>query len=356
MEQRRLSEGGRQGGSGSPAGGMDGDLSSVDDMQQHVEWAQKILDDRTLVPIQQKRVQEKPHSVLHLLWGAALVLLVIFMRRLPRFPGVIVPERLEQGDPLMYWEAKNIIGDNPEEGMQLRLRNNPHVAQGFHDFAQLSRESFDRRDKSAQRIHEFQKQMVAAFNPKNCGRSCNTSLKLKLQPAAFNPVIVVTDRMVSLVKQLPPLAETLPRNAEELRAQLQHLVEAEAAASDKKDEFLDEWNINRMRKDLYSNPMVATALRRLVDIDSTYMHKRIALLEFLVSEAMKATEGAVISPVVKKEMQSLESKAQAAAAEAAKAAEACMELLPKQDHWMLLLFVEKLGQAPTPSAAGNRAN
>ncbi|CDJ31290.1 uncharacterized protein EMH_0036470 [Eimeria mitis] len=327
MEPRRLSDKGGQ-RPPAPPGSMP-NLSSAEDLQQHVEWAQRILDDRTLVPVQHKKVVEKPHSVLHLLWGAALVLLIIFVRRLPRFPGVVVPDRLDQGDPLLYWESKNIIGDNPEEGMQLRLRNNPHVAKGFHEFAQLSKESFDRRDKASQRIHNFQKQMVAAFNP----------------------LIVITDRMNNLLKQLPPLAESFPSNAEDLRAQLQHLCETEAAASDKKDEFLEDWNVNRMRKELYSDPMVATALRNLVDIDSAYMHKKIAMLEFLVSEAMKATEGTSMSPIVMKEIQFLESKYKAAASEAERQAAACMNLLPPQDHWLLLLFVEHLAAAPPPSPA-----
>ncbi|CDJ56118.1 hypothetical protein, conserved [Eimeria maxima] len=334
MESRRLAEEGGQGGPGSPSGEMAGGMSSADDLQHHIEWAQRILDDRTLVPLQQKRVQDKPHSVLHLLWGAVLVLLVIFVRRLPRFPGVIVPQRLDQGDPLMYWESKSLIGDNPEEGMQRRLRNNPHVIKGFLDFAQLSRDSLGRRDKASQRIHNFQKQMVAAFSP----------------------LIVVTDRMTSLLKHFPPQADSLPDNADELRTQLQHLVEEENAASDSKDEILEELITSKMRKDLYSDPMVATALRRLMDIDSTCMHKKIEMLDFLTNEAMKATNETSVSKIMKKELQSLEKKYKAVAEDAEREAAACMALLPPQDHWLLLLFVERLGEVPAPATTAANPN
>ena len=328
MKLRRLSEGERQGVSGSFAGEMEGDgLSPVEDLQHDLDWAQRILDDRTLVPVQQKKSQEKPHSALHLIWGIILVLIVIFVRRLPRFPGVVRPDRVNLGDPLMYWEVKSLIGDNPEEGMQLRLRNNPQTVKGFVDFALLSRESLDRREKSRQRIYKFQREIVDAFDP----------------------ILRITDRMASTVRQLPPIAESLPENAEELRDQLRHLYDAEVSASDQKDEFIDRWSVNRMRKELYPDPRVASALRRLIEIDSTHMHKKMMMLEFLSGEAMKATEGATISPGVRRELLALDARFKAAATEAERETAACMELLPPQDHWILLLFVDRLPHTTLPS-------
>ncbi|CDJ39371.1 hypothetical protein, conserved [Eimeria tenella] len=320
LRQRRLDIGGDRGGAAPSNTEYQDDMVPLSELQRRLDFEQKVFDDRTIVPSIKWKVPERPHSSLHLIWGALLLLVVLFVRRLPRFPGV-KPARAEPGDPLMYWEAKNILGENPKEGLQRRLRANPHLLKGFSEFAQLSKESLDRRDKTAQRIYSYQREMVDAFNP----------------------LLIVTDRIEALLKQLPPQAQTLPPNAKELRTQLQLLSEAEANKSYKKAEFLENWDRGRMKRELYTDPAVINSLRQLMDFDSAHMRKKIALLEFLTNEASKAVNGCSIAPVVKRELQALETKVQHAANDAQREAAKCMELLPPQDRWMLLLFVDHIG-------------
>lgn len=291
-------------------------------LREQISFAQKLFDDRTVIQPVQKRVPVAQHSSLHLLWGAVLLLVVLFVRRLPRFPGGKVAESIDQGDPLTFWEAKQIVGSNANEGLLKRLRAaDPDVAKGFHDFAQLSKESFGRRDKRAQRTYNFHRQLVQVLNP----------------------LIIVTDRMASLLKQLPPQSETAPPDAEDLEAHLQFLSELEVPASEKKAAFLGEWTATRMKQELYSDPAISKALRRMLSAEAAHMRRKTAMLDFQISAALKARErGNSMPSIVRKELQSLEAKVQLAASECDREAAACLEVLPEKDRWLVLLFVEHL--------------
>lgn len=298
-------------------------------LREQISFAQKLFDDRTVIQRIQKKARLPQYSSLHLLLGAVLLLVVVFVRRLPRFPGGKVAESVDEGDPLTFWEAKQIVGENPNEGLLKRLRAaEPHVAKGFHDFAQLSKESFDRREKCEQHIYNFQKQLVQALNP----------------------LIILTDRMASLLKQLPPQSETTPQNAEDLEAHLQLLSEVKVPASEQKAAFLGEWTAMRMKQDLYSDPEISNALGRMFSAEDAYMRRKIAMLDFQIRAAMKAKErGNSLPPTFQKELQSLEAKVQFAASKCEREAAACLDVLPQQDHWLVLLFVEHLPPRPARS-------
>lgn len=296
------------------------------ELREHMNFARKLFDDRTVIrPIQKERPAAQ-HSSLHLLWGALLLLVVLLVRRLPHFPGGKVAEGIDEGDPLTFWEAKQIAGENPNEGLLRRLRTaEPHVVNGFHDFAQLSKESFARREKKEQRTYNFQKQLVQALNP----------------------LIIVMDRMDSLLKKLPLQSAAMPPDAEEMEVRLQQLSEMEVSASKKKATFLSEWTAARMKQEL-SDPAVSNALRRVLSAEAAYMRRKIAVLDFLVNEAMKAKERRTsMYPIVQKQLQSLEAKVQLAASECEREVAACLEVLPKRDHWLALLFVEQFTTGPS---------
>ncbi|KAL8274063.1 hypothetical protein Esti_001905 [Eimeria stiedai] len=287
-------------------------------LRRQVELAQRLFDDRTLVPVARPKSSEQLHSSLHILWGLVLLLVVVFVRRLPRYPGGHASDRVYEGDGLRFWETKQLLGSNLNEGLLKRLADDPDSSRHFQQFSQLSEDSLERRDKFEQRMHAFQKQMIQALNP----------------------VLVLRDRITSALNQLPPRSSQPPLNADELCGRLTELSKAAEEAYEVKGSFLTRETSGKAGEELHPDPALSKALRHVMTLEVASMRFRSALLDFQVSQAMKMKGQEAKSPQpARKEMLALENKVQAVAQELNQAVAACRDVLPKHHHWMLLLFV-----------------
>ncbi|KAL8446770.1 hypothetical protein Emed_004772 [Eimeria media] len=290
-------------------------------LRRQVELAQRLFDDRTLVPVARPKSPEHMHSSVHILWGLVLLLVVVFVRRLPRYPGGHTPDRVYEGDGLRFWETKQLLGSNLKVGLLKRLRDDPTSSRHFQEFSQLSKDSLEARDKYGQRMHSFQKQMIQALNP----------------------ALVLGDRISSALNQLPPKASQPPLNAIELCDQLTEMSKAAEEAYEAKAAFLTKETAGKAGDELHPDPNVSKALRHVMTLEAASMHTKAALLDYQVSQAikMRGQEGRSPQPA-RKEMLALENKVQQASAELNQAVAACLDVLPEQHHWMLLLFVPRL--------------
>ncbi|KAL8425448.1 hypothetical protein Efla_006847 [Eimeria flavescens] len=230
-------------------------------LQRQVEFAQKLFDDRTLVPMPRPKMPEPRHRAFHIFWGIVLLLVVVFVRRLPRYPATQMPERVLEGDGLRYWETMQLLGSDIKAGLLRRLQGDPESARHFLEFSQLAKESADRRDKHEQRMYAFQKQLIQAFNP----------------------LLILRDRMGSTLDQLPPRKDKQPVNADELRAHLQALSAAAEEAFEVKNSFLREKILRKATDELHADPAVCRQLRRVMELEAAGMPRAAALLDFHVS-------------------------------------------------------------------------
>ncbi|KAL8447762.1 hypothetical protein Emag_004170 [Eimeria magna] len=290
-------------------------------LRRQVELAERLFDDRTLVPVARPKSPEQLHSSLHILWGVVLLLVVVFVRRLPRYPGGHTPDRIYEGDGLRFWETKQLLGSNLKVGLLKRLRDDPDSSRHFQAFSQLSEDSLESRDKFEQRMHSFQKQMIQALNP----------------------VLVLRDRITSALNQLPPRASHPPLNADELCDQLSEMSKAAEEAYEAKASFLTKETAGKAGEELHPDPAVGKALRHVMTLEAASMHTKAALLDFEVSQAIKMRGQEAKGPQpARKEILALEKKVQQASEELNQAVAVCLDVLPEQHHWMLLLFVRRL--------------
>ncbi|KAL8429530.1 hypothetical protein ACSSS7_006542 [Eimeria intestinalis] len=290
-------------------------------LRRQVELAQRLFDDRTLVPVVRPKSPEQLHSSLHILWGIVLLLVVVFVQRLPRYPGGHAADRVFEGDGLKFWEAKQLLGSNLNVGLLKRLGDDPESSRRFQEFSQLSEDSLERRDKFEQCMHTFQKQMIQALNP----------------------VLVLRDHITNALDQLPPRSSQAPLNAEELCNRLTELNKAAEQAYEAKAAFLRKETAGKAGEELHPDPAVSKALRHVMTLEAASMHSRAALLDFQVSQAIRMRGQEAKSPQpARKEMLALENKVQLAKDELNQAVAACLEVLPEAHHWMLLLFVRHL--------------